>query len=413
GLKDCARSNINEKVLTNATVFHQIKNLPSPVTMGVPDFVVAGTDQATIIGFRRTSKLIDVSVPVLASALGGNLPPGGFKDSIPDTALMAAGYMAPEYLDQPTYKIVSTSTDPFSGAVEFKVEIPYYEEVYANCGDNLVPLHSAISLPGVQPLLVAGVKHGGMTEATVVQQLIDKLLGGVKPVGIDPKTITCSSHMSGEAAIPGQPASPPAVNNGVTITAEQSPANLHVFDAQGRHTGLATDGSIELGIPGSFFEDRGRTQEAHLPPTSQQLRVTLEGLLDTRMNVRIISGDGKTEKHVDYLAVPETKTSKAEIKFTPSALDNSTTISVDTKGDGKSVQTLKPSSVTTVTGSGATTTQGQSTAPPLGNPTTPTAKPSGSKGGGCGAGSGAELGLVFTGLIALGVAKRPRRKREG
>jgi hypothetical protein len=268
----------------------------------------------------------------LAQMLGSAMPPNGFTGTIPASAMMKVGALPPEVLEQSEYRIVATQEFPAANDAAYTVELPYYQEVYRSCGDNLVPLHRAVTLKGVEPIFVKGVTHGGMTEDKVVQGLIDDLLTGVRPVELERPT--CSSVPTG-------------VMEGISITAASSPANLHVYDAEGRHTGLRPDGTVELGIPGSVFDMRSGTQQVVLPQTKGQVRAVFEGLVGTDFHVRIVSGDGGTEKRLEYLAVPETATSNAEIKFTASNLGQDTELAVDKEKDGTFEEKLKPSSVTT------------------------------------------------------------------
>jgi len=393
-IEPCAKATMNTQITGDAVNFH--RNLPSPVALGVPTYVVAGTDQQTIVGYRRTSRQTKVSRNLLSQALGTDMPAGGFSGSIPDTALMKLGVLPPETIDQANYKIVKTE-EITAVDTNYTVELPYYAEVYAPCGDNLVPLHRAVDLPGVEPIYVAGVTHGGMTEDATVQEMVDRLLHGVRPVNL-PKPL-CSSLPTG-------------VSQGIGITAQSSPANLHVYDAQNRHTGLRANGTIELGIPGSTFEVRGDTQEAWLPSTDKEIRVTFEGLVDTNFNVRIVSGNGRTETQVDYLEIPETKSSRAEIKFNASNLGKSTSLTNDTNGDSKVDQTLQPSNVSTITG--VSITPGATAIAT----STPTSGSGAKKGGGCGKSTSGTVdfswllqGFMLIGLMLVVKVKGPRRRK--
>jgi pimeloyl-ACP methyl ester carboxylesterase len=345
-IEACTVATMNPNVMTDAVNFH--KNLPSPPDRGVPTYVIAGTDQPTIVGYRRDLMHQWVLKSQLARALGGAMPANGFTGSIPKAVLMKVGVLPPDVLEQEQYKIVSRQDLLAADDVQYTFELRYYAEVFAICGDNLVPLHRAVDLPGVEKIYVKGVTHGGMTEDPTVQLLIDRLLGGVHPVGIDPPV--CSSQ-------------PAPITIGDSITVQNSPANLHVYDSQERHTGIKADGTIEVGIPGSNFEARGGTQQVVLSPTSEQLRISLEGLIDTTFNVRIVSGDGTSEKQVEYLAVPETPSSRGEIKYSSSDLGESTQLAVDTDNDGQVDLTLKPWSVTALQG-GQSPTPGVSAAQP-------------------------------------------------
>ncbi len=315
----CQEATLNMDLLDAATRFHA--SLPSPADKGIPTFSINSVDRMTPIAYRQATR--DVSVKKVTVGRG-------FSGAIPHDVMAKYGLLPADVFAQDSYQIVSNNT------LTYTVRLPYYLEVQAQCGDNLVPLHSLDTLRGSQNVYVAGVEHGGYTEDETVQQHIDRLLQGVRPAGL-PRP-PCVSQ-------------PSPVEQAIGISEEGSPANLHVYDAQGRHTGLAADGSIEESIPGSTFETSGPNQEVRLPWTTQPVRIVLQGVATTAFNLRIVAGDGKSETSVSYLDVPETATMRGEVQLNPSGLGKATVLTVTGAG-GSGTQTHQPDDVQTFTAAG-------------------------------------------------------------
>jgi len=341
----CQEATLNMDLLDAGTRFHA--GLPSPADKGIPTFSINSVDRMTPIAYRQATRDVEARSPHVGS---------DFSGTIPHDVLATYGFLPADVFAQDAYPIVTGNP---LGSI---VRLPYYQEVQAACGDNLVPLYSLEGLPGAQNIYVAGVEHGGYLDDDSVQALIDRLLQGVRPASPRGKP-TCNSL--------------PVPSTNGTIVSVTSPADLHVYDAQGRHTGLTPQASVEEGIPGSTFEQDGPTQRVALPPSAGAFRVELRGTQDGSASLTVVAGDGRSERRADYLGIPETKAMRASLQLAPGALGPGTTLSVDPQGDGKNVQTLKPESAGGGLGASAppaapTTPSGStsvsaSVAPPAGN----------------------------------------------
>ena len=305
-LDACAPSTLNPKVLDAALALR--KAIPAQVS--VPTYIIASYDQPTIVGYRRATRRASFAKDKL---------PADLKGSIPRSLLMGKQSFANDTILQDSYPIVEETK------TSYIVQVPFYEEIYQSCGDNLVPLDRLTTLQGASVIYVRGVPHGGYTEDATVQQHIDRLLSGVKPDGL-PKP-TCNSQ-------------PTQQTNAIQIRAS-SPANLHVYDSQGRHTG-PTQGGAEQQIPGSQYEAYGAAQQVILPFSTQPMRIVLEGTQDALLDVQILSGDGLSERRAEWVGISETAQMRAEIQFAPGELGANTILKLDLAGDGRAVQEVLP-----------------------------------------------------------------------
>ncbi|HEV8633454.1 MAG TPA: hypothetical protein VG370_04320, partial [Chloroflexota bacterium] len=279
----CRIQTLSSALLDRAEASHA--RPPRAPASGVPFYTVLSTDQPTIVGFRRALR----AAPVPSSK---NLPSGGQSVGYDDARRL--GILPPDAIAALAYVLAETP----SGTV---LHVPVYEEVTRACGDNLVPVHSGV-LEGASMLYVHGVAHGGYTDDPHVQSLIDRILRGVRPAG-EPAPACLANGGS----------LPQATGEGTSIVAAGSPANLHVYDAQGRHTGLRADDTAETGIPGSAFDQDGGMQQVWLPRADQAVRVELEGLIDATVDLRITTWNGASERRVEYAGLPETARMRASL----------------------------------------------------------------------------------------------------
>jgi pimeloyl-ACP methyl ester carboxylesterase len=313
---DCADDlTLNGSLLQAALDFQS--RLPNPAALGIPTFIVAGTGQPTITAFRRTSR------PVKLDRSGIEITPAR---TVSRAAL--EGRLLPEVLWQAEYPVTADDGN------EVTVALPYFEEILAACGDGTVPLYSLIGLPGARPIYIAGAKHGSLTENPSVQGILDRLLMGVLPAsGPAP---ACSSTAAG-------------ASNGIRVRARCSPAVLHVYDSQGRHSGIAAGGAFEEGIPGSSFHLWGESQDVWLPAGGDAYRVVLEGTRDTAVDLSLVAGDGHTERRADYLNIRESPGLNAEVRFAADTLGPDTPLEIDRDGDRRFDAVRKPDAFQTYT----------------------------------------------------------------
>ena len=299
---------LNSDHLRSAVDFQS--RLPNPAALGIPTFIIAGTGRPTIVAFRKTSRLVKLSKS------GLDVTPAR---TVNRSAL--AGRFQADSLWQADYAVVSEDDR------QVTVAVPYFDEVIAACGDGTVPQYSLVGLPGAVPIYVTGAKHGSMTENNVVQACLDRLLSGVHPVSA-PEPI-CASTAAG-------------ASNGIRVRALSSPAVLHVYDSQGRHTGIAPDGTFEEGIPGSSFQLWGESQDVWLPASTDSYRAVLEGARETEVDLSLVAGDGRSEKRLEYLNVKESPGMVAEVSFASETMGPETHLKVDSNGDGSFEESKKP-----------------------------------------------------------------------
>ena len=129
-----------------------------------------------------------------------------------------------------------------------------------DAGDGTVPLVSALHLSGAHTLYELTADHASMpSDPTVRGEVADILTGQ-------------SSNRPGIAADASQ--CRPVSGSSVSV---HSPADLNVYDPQGRHLGTNADGSFDLQIPGATYDTIGEEKFAFLPtlPNGQNYTVKL------------------------------------------------------------------------------------------------------------------------------------------
>jgi hypothetical protein len=136
-----------------------------------------------------------------------------------------------------------------------------------------------------------------------------------------------------------------------------SPADLHVYDSQGRHVGLNEKGLLETQIPGAIFiAPAGTGYKTILIPDAddqQEYKVVAKGTAAGTMDLKAQTPDtfNKLMRFLEYNNVPITRTTIAQTRIKPvdtkvaaapaapgiaglSTRDTTTKLEIDTDGNG-------------------------------------------------------------------------------
>jgi hypothetical protein len=136
-----------------------------------------------------------------------------------------------------------------------------------------------------------------------------------------------------------------------------SPADLHIYDSQGRHVGLDAKGVIEKQIPGAIYiTPEGTGYKTILIPDADETgeyrvvaRGTAAGVMD--LKAQMPDSINKISRFLEYKNVPVTRTMVAQARIKPpeikaaaaptvpgiisrSATDTFTKLEIDAEGDG-------------------------------------------------------------------------------
>jgi pimeloyl-ACP methyl ester carboxylesterase len=198
---------------------------------------------------------------------------------------------------------------PLLGYVTDGVDIGYVN------GDGTVPLYSADTTNGTH-YYVKGSSHAQLPSADGVPQTIIAILNETAVPSKDSiSTNRTSCSVSGTA-----------VQKSGSVT-------MQIYDQQGRHTGVLSDGSIEHGIPGvEYTKIDGDVTFAFLPDGIQYRVVndaTTAGGYD--FSVQKIGGDDAIVSRSYYGDIPVEATSSSEILIGGS--EGVTSINMDIDGD--------------------------------------------------------------------------------
>lgn len=121
-----------------------------------------------------------------------------------------------------------------------------------------------------------------------------------------------------------------------------SPAQLHAYDGQGRHTGPTDDGPEEL-IPGSLYDELGEAEFIYLPDGGQY-RITTQATGEGSFDLKIKTyAEGILAKETIFLNVAQTLHTTASMTFDPGA----PVLAVDRDGDGNADNQMAPTSIVT------------------------------------------------------------------
>ncbi len=201
-----------------------------------------------------------------------------------------------------------------------------YVDVESTNGDGTVPLKS-VTLNQTNNVYYVNKKHGDVpTDEESLEMSLRLLDGNTSTVGIEGISKT------------------PFEFSGAMISAH-SPVNLHVYDAQNNHVGIASNGSLEANIPGSIYDEIGESKFIYVPDGGQYriaTNATNEGSFDLKIRKYQV---GMMQREVSYINVNQTN-----LTNTSMSLDTDAPILfVDLYGDGKTIQQVSPTITPTPT----------------------------------------------------------------
>ncbi len=207
-------------------------------------------------------------------------------------------------------------------------------------GDGTVPLNSsrAVSSNGVVQVNIPGLVHGTMPSNSKVIHFVTTTFADV--------------------SVPQQPPIANLVACGINgkLLSVHSPVTINVTDSLGQHVGVDLNGDIELGIPGSLYEELGENKFIFIPepeePTSTTYTLTLDGTATGTFNFRVtdIVEDTTEQTHL-FLDVPVNAQSLGTMSVGFANTASSTTPSspplllYDETGTGQ-IQSLPPDATT-------------------------------------------------------------------
>lgn len=131
-----------------------------------------------------------------------------------------------------------------------------------------------------------------------------------------------------------------------------SPADLHIYDSEGRHVGVDEKGEIEKQIPGAvYIAPEGTQYKTIVIPNadvSQEYTVVVNGTDSGMMELKAQVPDvkKKVKRYLEYTNVPVSATTTARVKIIPdipipristksdSVRDSITKLEIDSDGDG-------------------------------------------------------------------------------
>ncbi|MGD9143042.1 MAG: hypothetical protein PVG61_04265 [Dehalococcoidia bacterium] len=132
-----------------------------------------------------------------------------------------------------------------------------------------------------------------------------------------------------------------------------SPADLHVYDSQGRHVGLDEQGNLEIEIPGALYiTPEGTDFKTILIPdadVTDEFRVVVEGTGDGILDLKALVPDSakNIRRYLEYQDIPINPVMDAELRIVPEMIDTlspekdtgtlkdlSSKLLIDSDGDG-------------------------------------------------------------------------------
>jgi pimeloyl-ACP methyl ester carboxylesterase len=236
------------------------------------------------------------------------------------------------------YRLVGCQNSKTIGDIRFGENHKVY--IDSIDGDGTVPLESALFSPaGTNYYALYGqteIDHVGLvSDSRAVQLLRDIVVSTSTPVGsvgISVNKADCGT------ALP------------TTVSfSTHSPVTLHVYDAQGRHTGPEASGDIELGIPGSTYDRLGENSFVWLP-ASGVYKIVMQATDAGEFTLKLKQYSGATlTDQVSYIAVPLSGAQTlATASFT--TISEPPKLQVDNNGDGQVDVQVAPT--VSVSGSG-------------------------------------------------------------
>ncbi len=204
-------------------------------------------------------------------------------------------------------------------------------------GDDTVPLRSAdndLSLNAQRKFYIPDAKHGVLPSSVPSLEIIPAVLSGNKSVldMLENKYNRYDDKDSDNCKFDGEE------------VAFFSPIEVHVYDKDGRHTGIMPDGTIERNIPGVAYYILNDGKFIFLPTGLEYTitgKATSLGSFDSR--IATIQDDHVTQA-LYFDEVPLTSLN-TRILIDADQSQSATAISVDQNGDGLFESSAEPSAV--------------------------------------------------------------------
>jgi hypothetical protein len=216
-----------------------------------------------------------------------------------------------------------------------------HENIHTIDGDGTVVSPSAIMLRGekaktyfvdlkeMNQTLSKNFDHKSLMETSPVRHLLKNI-------------IIEDSEDSMEYVSSVKPHDPSSANLTISI---HSPADIHVYDKKGNHTGRIpnpqSDSDLQLyeeNIPNSSYEQVGEGKYIHVPNDSIEIRVQGTGV--GVFTVKLKESKDNKDTVVEFADIPVNDFTKAIITASPNLA--SSTLSLDIEGDNKVDFVLKP-----------------------------------------------------------------------
>lgn len=200
-------------------------------------------------------------------------------------------------------------------------------------GDGTVPLKSATNLPinELNKFYALQGKHGSMLSQEGTRQQIVNMISGSTLSTLDSKGVGIITQDISKCSLEGR---------AISVF---SPLSISIVDQDGNHAGLASDGvSIENHIPNAEFNIMGEHKFVYLPTDAgQTYTISVAGTGTGTFTI--------TDASISQNLITQTQVF-SNISVTPSllgsiSLSTTTTLTLDTNGDGITDQTLEPNSV--------------------------------------------------------------------
>ncbi len=216
---------------------------------------------------------------------------------------------------------------------------PKYEEIYIN-GDGTVPTYSASLKSDI-------LDYSGNSRLYYVEQNHSDLVSKTGPA-----MQTVAAILSEGDSIPIEVKDEKIVLEGEQISVDQD-ADLDIYDSDGNHTGMDSNGNVETNIPGTFFDTLGTSKHFFIKKSSRAVTVKVKSSRSTSTNIkkRTYRSDQIT-KTTTYQNVPVNNTSTVDLALDPSSdtslpLNNgSETIPPTSEVSGSSATDLTPPATT-------------------------------------------------------------------
>ena len=224
------------------------------------------------------------------------------------------------------YAIDGCKTGTIGKITEVNSIFPTYDALIETPGDGTVPLESATNLPinDANKYYALKANHGDMLSQDGIRQQIVNIISGMS-TAISSDLITQDVDQCGL--------------NGRAISI-YSPLSIDIVDQDGNHSGLSSDGvSIENNIPNADYEIMGDHKFVYLPTDNGQIytiKVAGTGNGVFTLTDATIANSNTTGMQV-FSQIPVTTSLKGNVN-----IGNTTTLTLDTDGDGAIDQTLKP-----------------------------------------------------------------------